>query len=286
MSKIILITGTSSGFGKLTTITLANEGHSIIAAMRNVNGKNAEAAKELGAIANVEVVEMDVSDENSVNEAVAYTLKKYGVIDVLVNNAGVVGFGLFEATKVDTIKSMFDVNVFGVMRLYQAVLPSMRKNKSGLIINVSSGLGVLSSPFVAAYAATKFAVEGLTEGIRHEVKEYGVETVTILPGAFPTEISGKAGFGADKLEVIESYGPDKQKALEDFGGIMWAKMQEYKNDPQQVADTINNLVKMKNGTRPFQTAINPVAQELEQAFLDTKLPVKENWLKAMGWENY
>lgn len=286
MSKTILITGTSSGFGKLTTLTLANEGNSIIAGMRDINGKNAAAAKELNAIPNVEVVELDVTDDDSVNAAVQYTLKKYGVIDILVNNAGVAGFGLFEATEIDTIKGMFEVNLFGVIRTYQAVLPSMRKNRSGLVINVSSGLGILSSPFVVPYAATKFAVEALTEGIRHEVKDLGIETVTVLPGSFPTEVSKKQGFGADKQEVIDSYGAETQKSLENFGSIMWGKMQEYASDPQQVADNILMLVNMKKGTRPFQTVVNPVAGEIEQAFADSKLAVKEVWLEKMGWAGY
>jgi NAD(P)-dependent dehydrogenase (short-subunit alcohol dehydrogenase family) len=286
MSKTILITGTSSGFGKLTAITLASKGYSVIAGMRGVNAKNATAAKELGEIPNVDVVELDVTDEDSVNKAVAYTIDKYGAIDVLVNNAGVAGFGLFEATEVETIKSMFDVNVFGVMRAYQAVLPSMRKNRSGLIINISSGLGILSSPYLAPYAATKFAIEGLTEGIRHEVKEYGIETVTVLPGSFPTDITGKQGFGADKPAIIEAYGDAAQRSLENFGGIMFAKMAEYASDPQLVADNILELIDMKKGTRPFQTVVNPVAGEIEQAFADSKLAVKEVWLDKMGWAGY
>jgi short-subunit dehydrogenase len=286
MSKTILITGTSSGFGKLTTITLANEGNSVIAGMRDIKGKNAAAAEELNAIANVEVVELDVTDDKSVTTAVEYTLKKYGVIDVLVNNAGVAGFGLFEATEVDTIKRMFDVNLFGLVRTYQAVLPSMRKNRSGLVINISSGLGILSSPFLVPYAATKFAVEAMTEGIRHEVKDYEIETVTLLPGSFPTEVSTKQGFGADKPEVIEAYGDATQKSLEKFGSIMFGKMAEYASDPQQVADNVLMLVNMKKGTRPYQTVVNPVAGEIEQAFADSKLAVKEVWLEKMGWAGY
>jgi short-subunit dehydrogenase len=286
MSKTILITGTSSGFGKLTTITLANEGNSVIAGMRDIKGKNATAAEELNAIANVEVVELDVTDDNSVNTAIQYTLKKYGVIDVLVNNAGVAGFGLFEATEVETIKRMFDVNLFGLVRTYQAVLPSMRKNRSGLVINISSGLGILSSPFLVPYAATKFAVEAMTEGIRHEVKDYGIETVTLLPGSFPTEVSTKQGFGADKPEVVEAYGDETQKSLEKFGSIMFGKMAEYASDPQQVADNVLMLVNMKKGTRPYQTVVNPVAGEIEQAFVDSKLAVKEVWLEKMGWAGY
>src|SRR3954471_10716937 len=112
MSKTILITGTSSGFGKLMALDLAGKGHTVIAAMRSIATKNAGIAKELGAISNIEVVEMDVTSEASVNAAVEATVKKHGQIDVLVNNAGITGFGLFEATSIDQMKNIFEVNLW------------------------------------------------------------------------------------------------------------------------------------------------------------------------------
>uniref|UniRef100_UPI00131C9A6D SDR family NAD(P)-dependent oxidoreductase n=1 Tax=Pedobacter sp. L105 TaxID=1641871 RepID=UPI00131C9A6D len=113
MSKTILITGTSSGFGKLMALDLAKKGNRVIAAMRNITTKNADIAKELGVIPNIEVVEMDVTSTASVNAAVETTVKKYGQIDVLVNNAGITGFGLFEATSIEQMKNIFEVNVWG-----------------------------------------------------------------------------------------------------------------------------------------------------------------------------
>jgi short-subunit dehydrogenase len=106
---------------------------------------------------------MDITNDDSVNNAVEQVLKKYGQIDVLVNNAGVAGFGLFESTSLENMKGLFDVNLFGVVRTYQAVLPSMRKHKSGLIINISSGFGIFASPFVVPYQMGKFWLEALTE---------------------------------------------------------------------------------------------------------------------------
>jgi len=286
MSKTILITGTSSGFGKLTAITLAKEGHSVIAGMRGVSDKNAEVAKELNALPNIEVVELDVTNEDSVNTAVQQILKKYGQIDVLVNNAGVAGFGIFEATSVDQMKNIFEVNLFGIVRTYQAVLPSMREHRAGLIINISSAYGIFTTPFVVPYQMTKFGLEALTEGVRHEVKQYGIETVSILPGPFPTEIGGKVGFGPDKPEIVEAYGPEVQKAFEQFGGIMYDKMVEYKSDPQMVADGVLKLINMKNGTRPYQTPINPISEEIEQEYVDLKPSIKKRWLEKLGWSAY
>lgn len=132
MSKTIFITGTSTGFGKLTALTLADAGHSVIAGMRNTNDKNAAAAKELGAVKNIEVVDIDVTDDASVNKAVEKVITKYGKIDVLINNAAVSGFGLLEGYSIDQVRKMFDVNVYSVLRMYQAVLPSMRKEKTDL----------------------------------------------------------------------------------------------------------------------------------------------------------
>jgi len=286
MSKTVLITGTSTGFGKLITKTLAKEGHSVIATMRDVSGKNVAAAKELSALHNVEVVELDVTSDASVEKAIQNVIKKHGQIDVLVNNAGVVGFGLFEGTSVEQMKQVFEVNLFGIVRTYQAVLPSMRAQRSGLIINISSGLGIFATPFIVPYIMTKFGVEALTEGVRHEVKQYGIETVSILPGPFPTEITTKAGFGPDKSEVLAAYGPDVQRSFEQFGTTMVGKMEEYKVDSQLVADGVLALINMKAGTRPYQTSINPIAQEIEQPYTNSKLAIKTAWMEKMGWGAY
>jgi short-subunit dehydrogenase len=208
-------------------------------------------------------------------------------LDVLVNNAGSTGFGIVEATSIAQMKKLFEVNLFGVVRAYQAVLPSMRAHKSGLIINISSGFGVVATPFVVPYQMTKFALEALTEGIRDEVKGYGIETVSVLPGPFPTEIGAKAAsFGPDRPEVLAAYGPAMQTALEQFGGIMEGKITEYGMDAQEVADAVARLIEMKDGTRPFQTTVNRMTADLEQEYADSKLPFKAIWMERMGWGAY
>lgn len=283
MSKTILITGTSSGFGRLMAFTLAQKGHTVIAAMRSIATKNADIAKEFGATPNIEVIEMDVTSAESVNAAINTTVNKYGQIDVLVNNAGVTGFGLFEATSIEQMKNIFEVNLWGTVRNILAVLPSMRKHRSGLIINITSGLGLITAPYLGPYNGSKWAIEGITETIRYELQDYGIEAVTLQPGAYPTGISDKPENGADLLEITEAYGNETMGKIKKFGGIMYDKISEYKMDPQEIADAVAQLVEMKSGTRPFYTTVNRVTDNLEQEYANTKKPYREEWIRRMGW---
>lgn len=286
MSKTILITGTSSGFGKLMALDLAKKGNKVIAAMRSIALKNATIAKELGDIANIEVIEMDVTSTESVNIAINAAIKKHGKIDVLVNNAGITGFGLFEATTLEQMKNIFEVNVWGSVRNIQAVLPSMRKHHEGLIINISSGLGLITAPYLGPYNGSKWAIEGITETLRYEVQNHGIEMVTLQPGAFPTGISDKPENGADLPEITEAYGSEALEKIQKFGGIMYKKIEEYKMDPQEIADAITKLVEMESGTRPFYTAVNRVTDNLEQEYADKKTPYNQEWIKRMGWAEW
>lgn len=278
MSKTILITGTSSGFGKLMALDLAKKGHRVIAAMRNMATKNAGAAQELSAIPNIEVFEMDITNTESVNAAIEAIVKKYGQIDVLVNNAGVSGFGLFEATSLEQMKNIFEVNVWGTVRTILAVLPSMREHQSGLIINITSGLALITAPYLGPYNGSKWAIEGITETLRYEVQNQGIETVTLQPGAFPTGINDKTNHGSDRPEITEAYGSEASDKIQKFGGIMYGKMDEYKMDPQEIADAITKLVEMESGTRPFYTTVNRVTDNLEQEYADKKTPYNHEWL--------
>ncbi|MEO6286275.1 MAG: SDR family NAD(P)-dependent oxidoreductase [Dyadobacter sp.] len=134
INKTVFTTGTSTGFGKVTAVTLANASYSVIAGIRDIAGKNEAVANELATLFNVEVVEIDVTDDASVTKAFEKNLAKHGKIDVLVNNAAVAGFGLLEVYSLDKIRQIFEVNFYGVVRTYQAVLPTMCTEKSGLII--------------------------------------------------------------------------------------------------------------------------------------------------------
>jgi NAD(P)-dependent dehydrogenase (short-subunit alcohol dehydrogenase family) len=279
MSKIIFITGTSTGFGKLMTITLAKAGHKVVAGMRGIKGKNSEVAAELNKLPNVEVVEIDITKDESVQQAIAETLLKYGKIDVLVNNAAVSGFGLLEAFSIDQVKAMFEVNFYGVLRTYQAVLPSMRKNHDGLIINITSGASGHTLPFMIPYLASKFGVESITEGLQDELSDYGIENVSIQPGVYPTEMNNgsKAGIYADKAEIAEAYGDAAQQKFNALGGALFGKMAQFKMDPQTIADGVLKLVEMEKGSRPLRYPLDAIAEGTDIEFVNTRAALKAKW---------
>lgn len=282
MSKTIFITGTSTGFGKLTTTTLANAGHTVIAGMRNVNGSNAAAAKELSELPNVEVVEIDVTSDESVTAAFEKVLAKYGTIDVLINNAAVSGFGLLEAFSLDQIRKMFEVNFYGVIRTYQAVLPSMRQAKNGLIINITSGASGHTMPFMIPYLASKFGVESITEGLQDELADYGIENVSIQPGVYPTEMNTgkKSGVNADKENIIAEYGDAATQKFNALGTALFGKMAQFEMNPQTIADGILELVNMKKGSRPLRFPLDAIAQGTDKEFIEARAATKAKWMAA------
>jgi len=254
--KVVLITGTNSGFGYLAAKSSAAKDYTVYATIRDVNGRNAERASELAAIDNINVVELDVTDTEGVKKVVNDIISKEGQLDVLVNNAGFYGGGLAETYEVDDLEKMFDVNVKGVWRVTKASLPQMRKQGQGLIINISSGLGRFSAPFMTVYNGTKFALEGLTEGLHYEVRPLGVDVALIQPGAFPTEIFGKVAYGSDQ-EVAAGYG-DLAKVPEQIGEGMGQMFEAVKPDPQMVPDAIHKLIEMPQGTRPLRTVVDAI----------------------------
>jgi NAD(P)-dependent dehydrogenase (short-subunit alcohol dehydrogenase family) len=285
MKKTILITGTSTGFGKLTALTLSKAGHTVIAAMRGTTGKNEAVAKELAALPNIEVVELDVTSDASVNSAVTQVLAKHGNIDVLVNNAGLSGFGVTEAYSVEQVQKLFDVNFYGVLRTYKAVLPAMRAARNGLIINLSTGASGFTLPFMVPYMASKFAMETLTEGFQHELKAYGIENVSIQSGVYPTEMNNgsKAGVHADEADIVAAYGEAATTAFNNMGGALFGKMAAFKMDPQTIADGILTLVNKEKGQVPLRYPLDAVALGTDQEFIDARAAIKDKWVAAYGF---
>jgi NAD(P)-dependent dehydrogenase (short-subunit alcohol dehydrogenase family) len=280
MNKVIFITGTSTGFGKLSTITLAQAGHTVIAGMRGTKGKNEAAARELAAMDNVNVVEIDVTNDVSVSSAFDLTLAKHGTIDVLVNNAGVTGFGLLEAYSLNQIRRMFEVNFYGVIRTYQAVLPAMRKAKQGLIINISTGASGHTLPFMIPYFSSKFGVESITEGLQSELAQFGIENVTVQSGVYPTEMNdgSKTGVDADKHQIIEEYQPVANQMADEMRAGMLSKMIRFEMNPQAIADGVLALVNMKEGTRPLRFPIDAIAEGTDLEFINARAEIKARWL--------
>lgn len=278
MSQVILITGTSSGFGKLMTQTLSAAGHTVIATMRGTTGKNAAVAQELAALPQVNVVELDVTSDESVQQAVNQAMARHGRLDVLINNAGVTGYGLVEAYSLEQVRRLFEVNFYGVLRTYQAVLPTMRQARQGLIINLSTGASGHATPFLTPYMASKFAVEAITEGIQEELRAFHIENVSIQPGPYPTEMNDgtKAGLPADRPAITAAYGEAALAQFSQFSAVLAAKMPAM--NPQVIADGVLALVNMAPGTRPLRLPLDSIADGTDQEFVDARAQLKAKWL--------
>jgi short-subunit dehydrogenase len=263
------------------TFTLSTAGITVIAGMRGISNKNKAVAQEMADLPNVEVVEIDVTSDSSVQDAFAKTLARHNDIDVLINNAAVAGFGLLEAYSVAQIQKMFEVNFYGVVRTYHAVLPSMRKAKKGLIINLTSGASGHTLPFMIPYLATKFCVESITEGIQEELRQFGIENVSIQPGVYPTEMNNgsKAGVHADKTNLAKEYEPLATEMFNALGAGLFGKMKEFNMDPQVIADGVLVLVNMKDGTRPLRYPLDAVAQGTDVEFIEARAEIKAKWLE-------
>ncbi|APR35700.1 oxidoreductase [Paraburkholderia sp. SOS3] len=241
--KVVLITGVSSGIGNATAKTLASAGYRVFGTVRNLDS----AAHATG----VEYVAMDVKDEVSVAAAVAAVLEKAGRIDILVNNAGVSLVGPVEATSDAEAKALFDVNVFGVLRAVRAVLPSMRSNRSGLIVNVSSVLGFLPAPFMGLYASSKHALEGLSESLDHEIRNFGVRVVVVEPSFTKTKLDTNA---TRTKETIEQYASDLACSVEAV-----QRQVDRAPEPENVA---KKILAIANGSRQLRQSADGRARLL------------------------
>jgi len=185
MQKVIFITGVSSGFGAKTAELLAAKGHIVYGTVR----------KETGNKQSFNVLKMDLLDPESIQKAVDFVIRKEGRIDVLINNAGMHTGGAIESTSIENIRMQMDTNVMGLVYMLKAVLPTMREKRQGTIINFSSIGGLMGLPFQAYYSASKFAIEGLSESLRMEVKPFNIRVVVINPGDFHTNnTANRQGF--------------------------------------------------------------------------------------------
>jgi NADP-dependent 3-hydroxy acid dehydrogenase YdfG len=278
MSKAILITGAGSGFGRDTAETLFRAGHTVYASMRDMQGKNREAADALQQIG-VKTVELDVSDDASVEAGVNKVLADAGKIDVLVNNAGFGSLGVTEAFTAEQAKVVFDTNVIGLLRVTRAVLPSMRRKRDGLIINIGSILGRVTFPFMGIYGASKFAVEALTDSLRCEVSQLGVEVVEVQPSAYPTNFFVGIQAPAD-TEVTKSYGEVGQ--IPDAMFVTFMSRFEGKDapNPHDVAEAVAKLVGQSKGSRAVRTVVG-AAFGSDKANEDVA-PVQAKVVEALG----
>jgi NADP-dependent 3-hydroxy acid dehydrogenase YdfG len=251
--KTVLITGASTGFGRDTAETLARAGHTVLASMRDPQGKNRHHADELRR-QGITVVELDVSSDVSVEKAIEEVLASARTIDVLVNNAGVASAGITEAFTPDQAKVVFNTNVVGLLRTIRAVLPVMRKQHDGLIINVGSILGRVTFPFFGIYGASKFAVEALTDSLRYEVSQLGIDVTLLQPSAYPTQMYTSALQPADSARAA-GYGKIADIPGAMFGHFMTVFQSASAPDPHDVAEAIRELIAKPKGTRPGRTVV-------------------------------
>jgi NAD(P)-dependent dehydrogenase (short-subunit alcohol dehydrogenase family) len=275
--RTAVVTGASSGFGRLTAQTLAAEGWRVYATMRNVATANAGPAADLKK-AGTAVVELDVTSDASVDAAAQTILSEAGAVDVLVNNAGNGFFGVEEAFTPAAAERQFATNVFGPLRVNRAFLPSMRARRSGLVVYVSSVVGRMIIPFGGIYTASKWALEALAETSSYELAPFGVDVAIVQPGAYATEIFGKVTAADDTARTAE-YG-EILKYNEQLSAYLAESAKE--RDPQEVADAILRLVQLPAGTRPLRTVV-PENAAIE-AINDAVAPIQREIIKGAGME--
>jgi NAD(P)-dependent dehydrogenase (short-subunit alcohol dehydrogenase family) len=201
MKKTVLITGTSSGFGKAAVIHFAREGWNVVATMRQP-----EDETEIRKLDGVHVTRLDVQDRPSIAAAIESGIARFGRIDALVNNAGFGLFGLFETTPSEKVAEQFAVNVFGLMEVTRAILPHFRRNKAGIILNISSGAGIFTLPMLSLYCASKFALEGFSEALSYELASQGIIVKIIEPGGVvSTKFGERSGAEAAQNAALPDY---------------------------------------------------------------------------------
>lgn len=257
---VALVTGASTGFGRLTVETLARRGHRVFAGLRDPGGRNEKAAAELTGLAaseqlDLRVVDLDVSDQASVDRAVAAVIDAAGRLDVVVNNAGMIFPGPVEAFTAEEAQRQFDVNVLGALRMGRAALPHLREQGHGLLLQVGSISSRVTVPYSGLYAASKAALAGLTEAWHHELAPFGVESVIVDAAPYPTNIGVNAVMPADTARMgvyAEGFG----RFVAELTGLQT----QAPGDPRAVSDAIVALIEAPGGERPLRTVVAPAAQ--------------------------
>lgn len=264
MSRIIVITGASSGFGAMAARALAHAGHTVYASMRETEGRNAPQVAEVARYSkehNVDLrtVELDVASDASVEAGIAKIIADNGRLDVIIHNAGHMSFGPAEAFTPEQFAQLYDINVLSTQRVNRAALPQLRKQGNGLVVWVSSSSTRGGTPpFLSPYFAAKAAMDSLAVSYSTELSRWGIETSIVVPGAFTkgTNHFAHSGSPADKARVSEyESGPYAGVADQALKGL--ASLEPADADPATVATAIVEIVDMPQGKRPFRTHIDP-----------------------------
>jgi len=265
--KVVLTTGCSSGFGMLTAARLSAKGYHVVATMRNLNKQGAlvDEVKRRGG--EITLFQLNVVDYDSIQNCMQKVAEKFGVLDVLVNNAGFGIFGFFEDLKEEEIRKQMETNFFGVQNVIKAALPLMRHAPNAKIINISSASGFSGSPCMGAYNASKWALEGFSESLRHELKFFDIDVLLIEPGTYKTKIFYENAKVADRFnDETSPYYPMSmflQRRVRD-------RVDDCHKDPEEVAELVEKLIKSKNP--PFRNI--PDVESKLHAVLRRVLPYR------------
>jgi len=278
--QVVLITGSSTGFGRLFTETLARKGHTVFATMRDPGGRNAKNASEIRALAEkdalpIHVLEMDVTDDASVERAVDAVVAKAGRIDVAINNAGYYLSGLEEAVTTEQARRLMDTNFLGPVRVNRAVLPHMRRQRSGVLMHISSGAGRLVIPSAGFYCASKFALEALAEAYSYELAAQGIESVIVEPGQYETPVFGNTVKAADEART-STYG-----AVKEIPAKVNAALSSTAGNAQDVADAVLRIIETPAGEKQLRYFVSPQDFGLDEINALSKR-VQTSVLEAFG----
>ena len=287
--SVILITGASTGIGRLTALATARAGHTVFASMRDIEGRNAVHAREILAIGESEqvdlrVVELDVLSQDSADSAVAAVLEQAGRLDVVVHNAGHLVVGYAEAFTAEDLQHLFDINVIGMHRVNRAALPVLRGQRSGTLLYVGSTSTVSVPPFLAPYVASKAAFDALASTTAYEANQFGVESVIVMPGAFTT---GTAHFPnatrPSDTERAAEYGELEALMAHNEAGTAALFRPGVNSDPIIVADEIVRLLELPFGHKPGRSVVDATGGDVA-GVARTIGAESEDFVRRMGFD--
>jgi NAD(P)-dependent dehydrogenase (short-subunit alcohol dehydrogenase family) len=278
--QVVLITGSSTGFGRLFAETVARKGHTVFATMRDPGGRNAKNASEIRTLAEkdslpIHVLGLDVTNDASVERAVDAAVAKAGRIDVAINNAGYYLSGLEEAVTTEQAQRLMDTNFFGPVRVNRAVLPHMRRQRSGVLMHISSGAGRVILPSAGFYCASKFALEALAEAYSYELAAQGIESVIVEPGQYETPVFGNTVTAADEART-STYG-----AVKEIPAKINAALSSTAGNAQEVADAVLRIIETPAGERQLRYFVGPQNFGVDEINALSK-QVQANVLEAFG----
>jgi short-subunit dehydrogenase len=257
MHKVALITGCSSGIGFETALMLARNGYHTFATMRNAKKSKSLLKTSEEEKLPLKVIELDVNDGMSIEKAVNQVKNDAKRIDILINNAGYGLVGFFEDLSLDEIRKQFETNFFGVLNITKKIIPIMRSQKSGTIINISSGAGQVGFPGISAYVSTKFAVEGFSESLTYELSPFGIRVIIIEPGVIKTSFFGNCIISEQSTKGGSAYSRSLEKLQKDID-----MMQEHATSPSEVAKMILQVLTTDDPKQRYIVG-NDVAMILE-----------------------